>query len=409
MVAYTYPAMPESSPSRWEPVRADERYQVLDLLRGFALFGVLMINLLYFFRISLFDHILRFHSHAGWANHVADVLATGFLEFKAFNIFAFTFGIGIAVQSERASLRGVNAEIFLLRRFLILMAMGVFHMVFISNVDILTLYSVCGLVLLCVIRLPAIPLLIAGLAAIYLPTLLPLGPSLPSEAALRVWANDATRIYSHGTFREILLFRWQETRALILPLLAESAQNTVGMMLLGLAAWRSGVIRTPNRFRIQLWVFCAVAGSVGVVNTVAELLPGISGYSIHVPFFVHVLGSYVPLALAYVAFLLILCDESRDQAWLAAIASAGRMALSNYLTQSIAFSLIFYGFGAGLFGQIAPAPAAAFGIVFYAAQLGFSVWWLRRYYFGPFEWIWRSLTYGRQQPMRRFSQSVATV
>jgi uncharacterized protein len=393
---------------QWEPLRSDERYQVLDLLRGFALFGVLMINLLYFFRISLFDHVLTFHSHPGWANHAVDVLATGLLEFKAFNIFAFTFGIGIAVQAERARLRRVNPENFLLRRLLILMAFGALHMVFLSNVDILTLYSVCGLVLLCVLRLPAIILLISGLAAICLPTFLPLGPTLPSDAVLRVWAHDATRIYSHGSFEEILLFRWRETRAMILPLLAESAQNTAGMMLLGLAAWRSGLIRAPQRFRTQLWIFSVAAGSVGAVNTVAELLPRVSDASIHVPFVIHFLGSYVPLALAYAALLLLLHDQSGNRAWLAAVASAGRMALSNYLTQSIVFSVLFYGFGAGLFGRIAPAPAAAFGIAFYAAQLWFSVWCLRQYRFGPFEWIWRSLTYGHPQPRRRISESVAT-
>jgi uncharacterized protein len=180
------------------------------------------------------------------------------------------------------------------------------------------------------------------------------------------------------------------------------------MMLLGLATWRSGLIRAPRRFRTQLWVFSIVAGAIGVVNTIEELLPRISDHSIDVPFFIHVIGSHIPLALAYAALLLVLYDESKDRAWPTPFAAAGRMALSNYLAQSIVFSLLAYGFGAGLFGRIAPAPAAAFGVAFYAAQLWLSVWWLRRYYFGPFEWIWRSLTYGHRQPMRRVSEAVAT-
>ena len=76
------------------------------------------------------------------------------------------------------------------------------------------------------------------------------------------------------------------------------------------------------------------------------------------------------------------------------------MAFTNYLTQSLLFALLFYGFGFGLFGRLAPAPAAALGVVVYASQLWFSSWWLHRYRFGPFEWLWRSMTYGQRQPMR---------
>ena len=75
------------------------------------------------------------------------------------------------------------------------------------------------------------------------------------------------------------------------------------------------------------------------------------------------------------------------------------MALTNYLTQSVVLALIFYGFGCGLFDHVAPAPAAAFGVAIYIAQLFFSEWWLARHRFGPVEWLWRSATYGRLQPM----------
>ena len=90
----------------------------------------------------------------------------------------------------------------------------------------------------------------------------------------------------------------------------------------------------------------------------------------------------------------------RPGEWLRPIAALGRMALSNYLAQSVVCALIFYGYGFGLFGRLAPAPAAALGLCVYAGQVAFSVWWLKRHQFGPFEWLWRSLTYGRLQPMR---------
>jgi uncharacterized protein len=113
-----------SEDSNWKPVDVSERYAVLDLLRGLALFGVLIVNLLYFFRLSLFAHILHFHSHPGRIDHAIDLLVAEFIEFKAFDLFSLTFGIGIAVQTERARRRNVSVEVFLLRRFLILAAFG---------------------------------------------------------------------------------------------------------------------------------------------------------------------------------------------------------------------------------------------------------------------------------------------
>jgi uncharacterized protein len=282
-------------------------------------------------------------------------------------------------------------------------------MTLISNVDILMLYAVCGLLLTLLLRLPAMGLALTGVAALYLPTLLPLGPTLPPEANLRRWAALAAEHYGHGGFLDIVTFRWQETRALIAPLLFETAQNTAGMMLLGIAAWKSGVIRSPRRFRTQLWIFCVVTGVAGAMNTVHDVLPRATGMRFALPHFIGVLGAEDPLALSYGALLLAwLGDPKRTPVWAARFAAAGQMALTNYLTQSVVFGAIFYGYGLGLFGRIAPAPAVAFGIAFYAAQLFFSQWWLARYRFGPCEWVWRSLTYGQRQPMHRSASQTIT-
>ena len=358
-----------------DPVAPAERYAVLDLLRGFALFGVLLINLLYFFRVSLFAHMLQFHSHEGLVNHAIDILAARLVEFKAFDLFAFTFGIGVAVQSERATLRGGTSEAFLIRRFLVLLAFGAAHMVLASNVDILVLYSLCGLCLIPLLRLPTYILAIAGVAALCLPSVFSMG--FPSEAILRAHAAEATRIYAQGTFASILEFRWNETRELILPILVGVAQKTFGLMLLGLAAWRFGLIRQPQRYRMALLALGIPAGIVGIM-----------------------MGYDIPLAFAYACVILLWKRSGRADTLTAPFAAAGRMAFTNYLTQSLILGLTFYGYGFGLFGKLDPIAGLLLAILLYAAQLGFSTWWLRRYRFGPFEWLWRSLTYGQRQQMR---------
>src|SRR5689334_523721 len=121
----------------WRPVEFSERYAALDLIRGVALFGVLIVNLLYFFRVSLFTRILTAHTEPGWANHAVDEFVTRFVEFKAFDLFSLCFGISAALQAERARKRGVPVERFLARRFLVLLLFGAIHMTLISNVDIL--------------------------------------------------------------------------------------------------------------------------------------------------------------------------------------------------------------------------------------------------------------------------------
>ncbi len=104
------------SDQRWQPTAIDQRYVSLDVLRGLALFGVLLINLHTLFRVSLFEHILHFHTESGRWNHVVDVLLAGLLETKAVSLFSLMFGIGSAIQAERAAARDVNVTGFLIRR-----------------------------------------------------------------------------------------------------------------------------------------------------------------------------------------------------------------------------------------------------------------------------------------------------
>jgi uncharacterized protein len=125
-----------------------ERLVALDALRGLALFGVLLVNLESDFRASLFEQMLTPHLHPGWVNYVTDLLLAGLFEFKAFTLFSLLFGVGIGVQIERAAQRQQSPARFLARRFGVLLVLGLGHMLFIWNGDILTLYAVCGLLLI---------------------------------------------------------------------------------------------------------------------------------------------------------------------------------------------------------------------------------------------------------------------
>jgi uncharacterized protein len=106
-------------------------------------------------------------------------------------------------------------------------------------------------------------------------------------------------------------------------------------------------------------------------------------------------------SMAYAAALTLLLRRASWERWLRLFAAPGRMALSNYLLQSLICTTIFYSYGLGLFGLVGRAAGLALAVAIYVAQVLFSRWWLSRFQFGPMEWLWRTVTYGQRQPMRR--------
>src|SRR5260370_17132989 len=137
-----------NSASKWHPARSCERIQTIDIIRGLALFGVLIVNILGDFRLPLLEHILRHYAGLQGADRVVEVLASGALEFKALTIFSFLFGVGIAIQVERGSSRNVSARYFLARRLGWLLVLGAIHLFLIWHLHILTLFPICALLLL---------------------------------------------------------------------------------------------------------------------------------------------------------------------------------------------------------------------------------------------------------------------
>jgi uncharacterized protein len=382
-----------------EPVFPKDRNVALDALRGAALFGVLMVNLLFGFRLSLFESIFKFHTHPGWANHTVDILTAWLFEFKAFTLFSFLFGVGVGVQAERAAAHKNSALGFFVRRFAALLAIGLCHMFLIWNGDILTLYAVCGLLLIPFIGLSARLLAILGFAVIVISPYLPFFDAFfPTEAAMRSQAALATRVYATGSFTQIMALRFSEAVHFIAPLLISSLPRTFGLMLLGLAASGSGLLQRPSERRRLLLIILAIAGSLGSLGTTLHVWSKDSGQSPPPAFDWLYPYSFVLLAFACASGLLLLFSYARAgpaHRLTAMFAAAGRMALSNYLAQSVIFSALFYGFGGGLFGRLGSAVAALIGLTVFTAQLVTSHWWLKHFRFGPAEGLWRTLAYRR--------------
>jgi uncharacterized protein len=388
------------------PVR--ERIQALDVLRGVAVGGILFANVLVFFGLTFLSPERAAALSSTTADHVALLLERVVVDGKFYSVFSLLFGIGFGVQLARG---GEAALPRFRRRLRILLGIGAIHALLIWAGDILMLYALLGftmpwfarksdraLVRWAVILL-AVPtaLYIVGLAAWMLSGAgaadASSGGGMPAnilpffEAIGRGGLKDA--------FVGNLVFlggRWADLIATV------RFPKVLGMFVLGLWTVRTGLALSPFDHRATLVRWSLLGWGIGLpANVVAAwafehhpYLPPSAGGLLGVA----MQGVGVPmLALGYAATVALLVVDGRR--FIDVFAPVGRMALTNYLMHSIVCVTLSYGFGLGLWWRIGAAKAMAIAAAIIVLQIPLSAWWLSRRRFGPVEWIWRRLTYGR--------------
>jgi uncharacterized protein len=376
-----------------------ERIDALDALRGVALLGVLLVNLITEFRVSLFQQFLVDKLPSVGIDRTVEAFVSVALESKAFALFSILFGMGLAMQYERLS-RGGRPFHYLMRRLVVLLGFGLLHLVFIWNGDILTEYALAGLLVLPLLRLPRVGL---GLAAVTLFGLYVVRPlwapwvAWPGPAALARHVAAANQVYATGGVPDVWRFSVQEL-AYVWPLHVFVFPRTLALFLAGALLWRSGVLSAVRAHRTALLAVAVVGIGGGLWLTDQTRSVWTSSWA---PMRVAV-ESLAPVVLAcgYGALVLGIAQRPRVRAMLAPFAAVGRMAFTNYILQSVIFGFIFFGYGLGRFGHLAAGCALLMGSVVYGVQAAYSTLWLRHFRFGPLEWLWRSLMYGRAQPFR---------
>lgn len=381
-------------------VSPEERLSSIDILRGIALFGVLVVNLIGEFRVSIFQQFLPMNEPASMPDRIVGTFVSMALEMKAFALFSFLFGVGLAVQFERLSRRG-KAYYWLSRRLVVLLVFGLLHLLFIWNGDILTEYAIAGMLVLPFLIAPtwAIAAGFTCFLALYVAMpMMSLPIPWPDTETLRRHVADANIAYGAGGALEVWRFSIHELH-LLLPLHLWILPRTVALFLLGMLAWRAGVMQCQERYLKFFWI----AGGVGIVAgdaiTIASFMGALADWG--------AFGAALPnlatvvLAMGYGAVVLALGQHPVAGQVLRVFAPLGRMAFSNYIMQSVIFGFIFFGYGLGYFGRLGAAQALGIGISVYAMQILFSDWWLTRFRYGPLEWLWRTLMYGVKQPMRK--------
>ena len=365
------------------------------MIRGVALFGVLLANLVFAFRISPTGWYLPEDPYKGLADAVLEAALVFVVQGKAIALFSMLFGVGLAIQHQRFARLG-NPRYWLLRRLVVLFAIGVAHLLLVFNGDIVHAYALSGLVILPLLGASTRTVALAAAACLLLYLTfawLPFAPQWPDTEALKREYFEAMRIYGGGSFAEIRRYSWHEFRV-FLPIYVSLFPLTPAYLLFGVLAWRCGVLREPAAHRTWLKPFAIAATLLGAFMSALSARPNELSYVSA--------GMAAPvMAAGYGAALLLALQSAGWRRMLRPFAPAGRMAFTNYLVQSVVFAWVFWGYGLGLIGKVGAANALAWGVAFFVLQAASSAWWLRRFHFGPVEWLWRTLTYAAPQPMRR--------
>ncbi len=402
-----------------QPTLASERYRILDLLRGFALLGVLLANMSshsgYFFLSDARKEMLP----TAEADHAIMWVLHFLVEGKFYSIFSLLFGIGFALQLKRSGEKGVQFGGRFARRIGILFLIGLVHALFFYVGDILTVYAITGIFLLLFRKagdrfllrsaivfmlLPILQYLIFWIPALLNPAAPPPPPADPNAPS---FFDQLLLQYQTGGFIEtiptniggLLFGRWPDL------LFTGRLFRIMAMFLLGFYATRKMIYAdlTDNRHLLKkIMTWGAVIGFPcnGVLAVMMEndAYESLAPAGIIVPI---VYGFGVPaLALFYTAAVALTYEKNKNTI-LRIFAPVGQMALTNYIMQSLIACVIFKGYGLGYFGTLGPLPLMGLAVLIFAFQLLFSHWWLKRFRYGPMEWLWRSATYGKWQGMRK--------
>ena len=393
------------------PTDPQARLRSIDAVRGFALFGVLLVNMYNFGANS--------PEWTGLIDRMSFTAMHSVFETKSWRLFSFLFGFGFALQIIKAETQAAGSLWFYIRRLVILFVIGMAHALFYDG-DILMKYAALGMILLVFRKLQRRALLVLALILL---AAFPVGNMIVSLS------DDESAVQSEENLRSLAERReghpylgsltdvFEANAPAVPPRIwsglhnPESSLAVFAMFLLGLYVGRSRIIHDiPQHLPVIRKVFGWGIG-IGVTSAIAEWLLGqYSGYSVFrentASIGTQLLGDILfaygstALALGYAAAIVLLAQGPRWSAVLRPLEDLGKMALTVYLSGTLMFTMLFYGYGFGQIFLIGPAGTTAYAVFFFVIQLLICSWWLRRFRFGPMEWAWRSLTYWKVQTVR---------
>jgi uncharacterized protein len=409
--------MNDESPRQFQPINPSERLFSLDVLRGFAVLGILIMNIQSFSMIAMaYKNPTAFGDFTD-LNRWAWIFSHLVADRKFMPLFAMLFGAGILLFTERIQARGGRPAARHYTRMLWLMVFGLVHAYAFWYGDILFTYGLVALWVYLFRNMTPRKLGLFGLGFMVVPPLLAAFfqwsmAFWPPEALAemqKAWMPPAEAVqleldaYRSGWLGQMPMRATMSFFLQTMIFLTDVLWRTTGIMLIGMALFKWGV-PTGQRSR-AFYIRMALAGfllglPLVILGTVLNFQ---AGWSMEYSFFVGGEFNYWggPLvSLGYMAVITLAAMTPACGWFTRPLAAVGRLAFTNYLLQTLICTTIFYGHGLGLFGSVERAPALLLVLGTWVVLIVFSRVYLKYFRYGPFEWLWRSLTYRQRQPIR---------
>jgi len=399
------------------PVQADERKITLDVLRGFAVLGILVMNIQNFAMIPAAYLNPMAYGDMNGLNKIVWLLSHFFTDLKFMGLFSVLFGAGIILITLRIEQNEQNSASIYYRRTFLLLIFGAIHGYLLWSGDILFSYALCGLVLFLFRKASPKKLLIWGLIVLSVASVLyllsgfsmPMWPPESLKETMQSWQPHADYYAKQiealrGGFAEQLTYRIPETlKFQTFLFLFYIGWRAGGLMLIGMALYKWGILTAgfPNRFYRNMALIGFIAGGSIIAFGISENFA--VGWTLEFSMFFGMQYNYwgsLGMIAFYIGVIMLVCKAGIFPVITKSLAAVGRMAFSNYIIQTIICTFIFYGHGLALFGEVERSGQILIVFGVWLLQMVISPVWLKYFRYGPLEWLWRSLTYMKIQPMK---------
>jgi len=412
------------------PTPASEREIFMDVLRGFAILGIFIANLagFSFYRESAhetgplllpaLDHQMEFLHHL-------------FIEGKFYSIFSLLFGWGLALQFKRAEAKGIDGLPTIRRRLFFMLILGALHLLIWPG-DIVFFYAMLGFIFLPLRKFSNRTLLITAGVLVLLPIALYAAKMhwqwVNAPAGIMYMTGEHVGKALTGVGSEAAYINFLKTAGWWEVLLGDMSgfffrygylffvsriPKVIALFCIGYVLGRSGFYQKIQQHQKTLYLTIVIGLLMGLPANF--YLARYMSYFMDDYWNLKMNGLYqtiayalgvMPLALAYVALMMLIFQTNLGKRILSVLAPVGKMAFSNYIMHSLIGNFVFLGAGLGYIGKVGPVYFTLFGIAVFMVQIVLSSLWLRYFNYGPLEWLWRSATYKKWQPLIRVNQHV---
>ncbi|MBO8172896.1 MAG: DUF418 domain-containing protein [Bacillaceae bacterium] len=407
------------------PIQPGERMPELDVIRGVAILGIFIVNMAFFsYPVIYLNQVGEIWWPDTWWNRITEQAIEILAQGKFYTMFSFLFGLGMFIFMERAAQKGANPVRLYVRRLIILLMLGIIHAFLIWSGDILLTYALLGFPLILFRHAEQKKLLIGALVMFMIPAVIygfflsaiDMMAATPEgreqlvenqqwyEIEMKEAAEQAYDAYGEGTYADMtaqrirdLSFKYEYFYFTFPPVFM--------MFLLGMYAGKRRIFQEKERHlpfvkKVWRWSLAVGTGSLLVYVPGQEhadfVQPSMLDFVVQLARMI----SEPAICLFYISSLFLMMQKKVWRRRLFPISAVGRLAISNYLFQSVVATTLFYHYGFGLYGQVGPLIGLVVTFVIYGFQLVLSRLWMDRFRYGPVEWLWRSLTYGKIQPMK---------